>query len=78
MLRKDIGWVGVPERVIFSLLYAMKMSLRTLYNVLLRIARNLLETRKNIKFFLFEEKNSKWPIFQNGRFSKWPILEKKL
>ena len=26
----------------------------------------------------FEEKNSKWPIFQNGRFSKSPILEKKL
>ena len=25
--------------------------------------------------FFFEEKNSKWPIFQNGRFSKSPILE---
>ena len=23
----------------------------------------------------FQEKNSKWPIFQNGRFSKSPILE---
>ena len=27
------------------------------------------------KKFFFEEKNSKWPIFQNGRFSKSPILE---
>ena len=26
-------------------------------------------------FFLFEEKNSKWLIFQNGHFSKLPILE---
>ena len=25
--------------------------------------------------FIFEEKNSKWSIFQNGRFSKSPILE---
>ena len=30
------------------------------------------EAKKN---FFFEEKNSKWPIFQNGRFSKSPILE---
>jgi hypothetical protein len=36
----------------------------TLYNVLLRIARNLLETRENIKILT--------------RFSKSPILEKKL
>ena len=27
------------------------------------------------KKFFFEEKNSKWPIFQNRRFSKSPILE---
>ena len=27
------------------------------------------------KVFFFGEKNSKWPIFQNGRFSKSPILE---
>ena len=27
------------------------------------------------KKFFFGEKNSKWPIFQNGRFSKSPILE---
>ena len=26
-------------------------------------------------FFFFEEKNSKWPIFQKGRFSKSPILK---
>ena len=26
----------------------------------------------------FKKKNSKWPIFQNGRFSKSPILEKIL
>ena len=25
---------------------------------------------------IFEEKNSNWPIFQNGRFSKSPILKK--
>ena len=30
---------------------------------------------KQKKYFFFEEKNSKWPIFQNGRFSKSPILE---
>ena len=30
------------------------------------------EAKKN---FFFEEKNSKWPIFQNGRFSKSSILE---
>ena len=24
---------------------------------------------------IFRRKNSKWPIFQNGRFSKSPILE---
>ena len=30
---------------------------------------------KEKKIFFFEEKNSKWPIFQNGRFSKSPILE---
>ena len=69
----------------------------TLYNVILCIARNFLETRENVKIsthpfyhtnldwfswewskkknFFFEEKNSKWPIFQNGRFSKSPILE---
>ena len=57
--------------------------LYTLYNVLLRIARNLLETRENVKIlthpvyhpklhcFFFKKKNSKWPIFQNGRFSKF-------
>ena len=30
---------------------------------------------KQKKKFFFEEKNSKWPIFQNRRFSKSPILE---
>ena len=30
------------------------------------------EAKKNI---FFDEKNSKWPIFQNGRFSKSPILK---
>ena len=30
---------------------------------------------KQKKNFFFEEKNSKWLIFQNGRFSKLPILE---
>ena len=30
---------------------------------------------KQKKNFVFEEKNSKWPIFQNGCFSKSPILE---
>ena len=69
----------------------------TLYNILLRIARNFLETRKNFKIsihpfyrtnldqfsrewskkniFFEEKKKSKWPIFQNGRFSKSPIFE---
>ena len=28
------------------------------------------------KNFFLDEKNSKWPIFQNGRFSKSPILKK--
>ena len=73
----------------------------TLYNVILRIARNLLENREDIKYvfdpfilpykqiwtdfhnneakkIFFEEKNSKWPILQNGRFSKSPILVKFL
>ena len=31
--------------------------------------------RMKQKNFFFEEKNSKWPIFQNGRFSKSPILK---
>ncbi len=31
--------------------------------------------RMKQKKIFFEEKNSKWPIFQNGRFSKLPILE---
>ena len=30
---------------------------------------------KQKKNFFFDEKNSKWPIFQNGRFSKSPILK---
>ena len=30
---------------------------------------------KQKKNFFFDEKNSKWPIFQNGHFSKSPILE---
>ena len=62
----------------------------TLYNVILRIARNLLETRENVKILTHpvyltnldwlswewsKKKNSKWPIFQNGRFSKSPILK---
>ena len=31
-----------------------------------------IEAKKN---FFLKKKNSKWPIFQNGRFSKSPILE---
>ena len=31
--------------------------------------------RMKQKKIFFEEKNSKWPIFQNGRFSKSPILD---
>ena len=31
--------------------------------------------RMKQKKFFFEEKNSKWPIFQNHRFSKLPILK---
>jgi hypothetical protein len=65
--------------------------LTTLYNVILRIARNLLKTSENIKIrpihFTIQiwtdfhenepkKKKSKWPIFQNGRFSKSPILKK--
>ena len=30
---------------------------------------------KQKKNSVCEEKNSKWPIFQNGHFSKSPILE---
>ena len=70
----------------------------TLYNTILGIVRNLLETRENIKieshqfyhnlwlifmgikqkFFFCIKKSkmadfSKWPIFQNRRFSKSPI-----
>ena len=30
------------------------------------------------KQYFFEEKISKWPIFQSGRFSKSPILKKFL
>ena len=66
----------------------------TLYNLILRIARNLLETREKNKieshpfyvwlifmgiktffFFFCKKQNPKWPIFQNGHFSKSPILE---
>ena len=68
----------------------------TLYNDILRIARNLLETRENIKIeshpfhhiicdwfllgwskkkFFFLKKKSKMADFQNGRFSKSPILK---
>ena len=49
----------------------------TLYNVILRIARNLLKTSENIKISThpFYHTYSKWPIFQNRRFSKSPILE---
>jgi hypothetical protein len=28
------------------------------------------------KYFFFKKKNSKWPIFQNSRFSKSPNLKK--
>ena len=31
--------------------------------------------RMKQKKYFFEEKNSKLLIFQNGHFSKWPILE---
>ena len=34
-----------------------------------------MKKKQKIFFFFFEEKNSKWLIFQNGRFSKLPILE---
>jgi hypothetical protein len=61
----------------------------TLYDVILRIARNLLETRENIKieshpFYHVicdrfsvgsSKKNSKMAVFQNVRFSKSPILK---
>ena len=61
----------------------------TLYNVILRIARNLLETRENIKieshsFYHIicdrcswgsSKKKSKMADFQNGCFSKSPILK---
>ena len=30
---------------------------------------------KQKKIFFLKKKNSKWPIFQNGRFSKSPILK---
>ena len=33
------------------------------------------EAKKN---FFLKKKNSKWMIFQKGRFSKSPILEKKI
>ena len=61
----------------------------TLYNTILRIARNLLETRENIKIeshsfyhvigdkFSWgssKKKKSKMADFQNGRFSQSPIL----
>ena len=32
--------------------------------------------RMKQKKIFFEEENSKWPIFQNGRFSKSPIFKK--
>ena len=35
----------------------------------------LIFMRMKQKKIFFEEKNSKWPIFQNVRFSKSPILE---
>ena len=62
----------------------------TLYNAILRIARNLLETRENIKieshsfYHLICDKfswgSSKKNFFlkkknQNGRFSKWPFFK---
>ena len=57
---------------------------RTLYNVILRIPRNLLETRENVKilthpfyhtnldWFLWEwsKKKSKWPFFKMAVFQK--------
>ena len=63
----------------------------TLYNVILCIARNFLETRENVKilthpfyhtnldWFLWEwsKKNSKWPIFQNGRFFKMAVFQNR-
>ena len=72
------------------------MNDNTLYNVILRIARDLLKPVKTSKFrpihftiqiwtdfneneakkIFFKKKNSKWPIFQNSRFSKWHILKK--
>ena len=63
----------------------------TLYNVILRIARKTSKFRPiyfTIQFWtdFYEneakkksrKKNSKWPIFQNHRFSKSPILKKIL
>ena len=35
----------------------------------------LIFKRMKQKKIFFEEKNSKWPNFQNGRFSKSPILK---
>ena len=40
----------------------------------IRICTDFHENEAKKKFF-FEEKNSKWPIFQNGRFLKSPILK---
>ena len=85
-----------PVLLLCRLLWLKNMIILTLYNVILGIARNFLETRENVKIsthpfyhtnldwfswewskkkFFFDEKNSKWLIFQNGHFSKSPILE---
>ena len=60
-----------------------RINLGTLYNVLLRIARNFLETRENVKIFypsilpykfglifmrMKQKKNSKWQIFKIAVF----------
>ena len=69
------------------------ISLDTLYNAILRIARNFLETRENIKisthpfyhvnldWFSWEWSKKKfflfWKKIQNGRFSKMAIFQNR-
>ena len=79
----------VPNKRIRGPIFFLLIKGHTLYNVLLRMARNLVETREkvkisthpfyhtNLEWFSWEwsKKKSKWTIFQNGRFSKSSILE---
>ena len=69
------------EYALKSFLYQHDVLLMyTMYNVILCIARNLLEKREDIKYLThpFYCTNLDWkrPIFQNGHISKSPILKK--